>query len=33
MLDDAGFEVVGEAIDGESAMAMIAVLEPVGTAW
>jgi len=28
MLDDAGFEVVGEAVDGESAMAMVARLKP-----
>jgi len=28
MLDDAGFDVVGEAVDGESALAAVAILRP-----
>jgi len=28
MLDDAGFDVVGEAVDGESALATVAILRP-----
>ena len=28
MLDDAGFDVVGEAVDGESALATVACLRP-----
>lgn len=28
MLDDSGFDVVGEAVDGESALVVVAVLRP-----
>ena len=28
MLDDAGFDVVGEAVDGHSALAIVAILKP-----